>query len=863
MTGFGQHVGVRFRERMSGFLAKGAKTPEDGAQLGQGKQSNFSFALDVAIPSLTDFLARQPHTAQVAGGTVEWAGVANAGTAVAGGGSIVLFRNVAANGRKKVCDFLFSFRDGQGRDWTLTGEKRLFDDSGFDAAADLSTLWVRLIDGTGKTAAAGKLDVSIGAFLEEMASTKITQASKPGEDLAALVAFAGFLNRQVGQVYDDMPRIFTPDTSLRPDEWRVLKLIAVLMLKKHLPLGGPSADDVAAGIETFVQSASPADLEEIRSRLRLLAVLEPVAKGLLSEIQKLIRTHLLDDKPTDLRVLLDQVHQIAVLPYYAHPKADALVAYKRPTFLPKAHLRLKTIKTPSSKVFDVTIVGAGVAGSLLAARLAAAGKSVLILESGPYVAEQDISTDEIRWTARLYKQAGLQAANAVGPEALKTGPVPILQGTCVGGGGTVNNAICFQMPTAQMARWTQAGFPYSDAEVRRAYSGVVTELSIQPVPLALAPGAHANPAGDYLVNAFGPVQRPRVDAPPPVGLSECLVNIDDCLGQGLCNTGCGSERKRNGLQVHLPAAVQHGAEVVANATVRDITLAPAAAGKPRRVAFLSVDVGGTVVQVQAKEFVLSAGAIASSALLLKAKGLGNVVGGLPVGKRFSANVGCPSFAFFDTPIHPRPSLQISHAFFPKDGSGFVIESWFAPPGSLAVVVPGYFETHWERMHAYDRIAVAAPLVGTEPNGRVSVDGKGKTRVELPLGALEITTLRKGVATLVRAFLAGGPRGKAKQVVAGTRRGFPIKDEAGVLAFEQHVQHAHQLRLGTGHPQGGNALSKDLSISVLDPEFRVRGIENLRVCDASAFPLVAGVNPQWTVMALAQLCAEALGAPKVP
>ena len=38
------------------------------------------------------------------------------------------------------------------------------------------------------------------------------------------------------------------------------------------------------------------------------------------------------------------------------------------------------------------------------------------------------------------------------------------------------------------------------------------------------------------------------------------------------------------------------------------------------------------------------------------------------------------------------------------------------------------------------------------------------------------------------------------------------------------------------------------------DFRVRGIENLRVCDGSVFPAVAGVNPQWTIFALAHLCA---------
>jgi choline dehydrogenase-like flavoprotein len=36
---------------------------------------------------------------------------------------------------------------------------------------------------------------------------------------------------------------------------------------------------------------------------------------------------------------------------------------------------------------------------------------------------------------------------------------------------------------------------------------------------------------------------------------------------------------------------------------------------------------------------------------------------------------------------------------------------------------------------------------------------------------------------------------------------------------------------------------------------VRGINNLRICDGSVFPDSAAVNPQWTIMALADICAR--------
>ena len=38
--------------------------------------------------------------------------------------------------------------------------------------------------------------------------------------------------------------------------------------------------------------------------------------------------------------------------------------------------------------------------------------------------------------------------------------------------------------------------------------------------------------------------------------------------------------------------------------------------------------------------------------------------------------------------------------------------------------------------------------------------------------------------------------------------------------------------------------------MVGPDFRVHGMDNLYVCDASVFPTSVGVNPQLTVMALA-------------
>lgn len=55
-----------------------------------------------------------------------------------------------------------------------------------------------------------------------------------------------------------------------------------------------------------------------------------------------------------------------------------------------------------------------------------------------------------------------------------------------------------------------------------------------------------------------------------------------------------------------------------------------------------------------------------------------------------------------------------------------------------------------------------------------------------------------------------------------------------------------------HPMGTCALG-----TVLDDEFRVKGVEGLRVCDASVFPEPIGAMPSCTVYALGEMCAELL------
>jgi choline dehydrogenase-like flavoprotein len=834
---------------MSGSVTMGVTDPELGEKAGQGAV-NFAFTLELRIPSLLDFLNTATHQAEVHSGGVRWDGIAKNGTPIATGGSLVMYRNVTPDGRKKQFDFTFSFQADNGDWYTVNGQKHLSDDAGFDPASDLSTLFVRITK-AGPPVAAGITRVHVSELLDQVASLETTGAGSTAESLSARAAFLTFMNDQIHQVYPSVPFLFQvdPERYFSPLEWRALSLCVAVMLPAALPAAGPTIQDTVLNLQNFVRNADMEGLSQIRTWLGVFGLVAPIVEGHLPTLRDCVQKLLASDEASPGRTAAELLYRMAVLPYFSHPKADALVGYRRQSFTPKFNTKLGVSAVPAPRLYDVAIVGAGVAGSLLAQRLTQAGKSVLLLEAGPYVAERDMTSDDLVLTARLYKGSGLRTVNDEPDAAKSDGTFPVMQGGCVGGGGTINNAICFQLPDARVASWQALGFPIATDTLRAAYLAVGKELRIKPVSDATR---FRNPAG-LLLKGLGPIKIPKLEEPPGPGLAECLVNVEDCEGLGYCNSGCGSERKRNALQVYLPQALATGAcDLVANAKVVEIKASGGA------VTGLGIQVGSQRFDVRANEYVLSAGPIASSELLLASPNTRAALDALhvPVGQRFCANVGSPLFARFKRVIHERPSFQISHSFMPPWGFGFIVETWFLPPGTLTASVPGFLQAHFDRMLDYSKLIIAAPLVGTQARGSIRVDQSG-THVRLPVRPEDdLMHLKQGVATVARAILAGNDPDFV-EVIAGTRTGFSIKSEGDIDAFLGAVKVPTDLRLGTGHPQGGNAMSNDPAIGVIDGEFRVRGFSNLRICDSSVYPEVAGVNPQWTAMALAHHCAEVM------
>jgi choline dehydrogenase-like flavoprotein len=466
---------------------------------------------------------------------------------------------------------------------------------------------------------------------------------------------------------------------------------------------------------------------------------------------------------------------------------------------------------------DVCVIGSGAGGSIIAFEAAKRGLSTLLVERGPYVRARDMTHSELDMFALLYKDGALQLNTSL--------DMFIVQGSCVGGSTVLANMVMLRPDAPVLEGWKNLGAVFDDAELARSYDKVEEAIGAAPVK----PGNINASTKRFVEGAQALGLRPKV----------MKKALGDCVGCGYCNIGCVFNTKRSALATYVPWAERHGARVLAETAVERLV------HDRGRVRFAEAVRGPDKepVTIEAKVFVVSAGPIGSSAVLQKSGIKKNV------GTRVSFNAGSMAIAEFPENLDAFDGDQITVYL---QGDGFLIEPTHYPAMTMAIQAPGFMGDHGRFMKISRTLGCAGALVPTEAAGRVVQSpffGHEETRYSATPG--DLARLKRGLEVICRAFLAAGAKRvslqTAQKVVA-----FEHPSEVSRLASSFHT--AKEICFGSSHPMGGNPLSDDRALGVVDRSFGVHDFDNLCVVDASIFPSALGVNPLSTIMAFADYAA---------
>jgi choline dehydrogenase-like flavoprotein len=517
---------------------------------------------------------------------------------------------------------------------------------------------------------------------------------------------------------------------------------------------------------------------------------------------------------------------------------------------------------------DIIIVGSGVAGALVAHKLAGSGLKVIILEAGPRV-DRGEAMDRFRASPNKSTLSPyVNAAHAPSPDTDRLAEYYVQSGStvfeglylrAVGGSTWHWGGNASRLHPNDLAMRSQYGvaldWPIAYDSLLPHYEAAERELGVSGDPdTCLVPA----PRGPFPMGPIPQTYNDRVvaRAAAPLGLtlkatpqarnSAAYDDRPPCCGSAMCVPICPVGAKYDG-NVHVAKAEAAGAQLIENAVAHRIELGP-----DRRVTaihFLRPD--GSAGVATGRAFVLAAHAIETPKLLLMSKseaapnGVANSSD--QVGRNLMGHIQVGYVGLAADPVYPYRG--------PVETSGFA--EWRDGP----------FRAQHAGMGS-----------GSSNQGWIRAIGPQMRAAELIKAKLLGPALRKALAEqTIREVAIGGsaeilPNLENRVTLDAAKDGlglprpnlhFGLDDytkRSMDLGQERHLAVMNALhctsilhgppRVNTSIIGGTTRMGTDAKTAVLDPNLRSHDHANLYVVGSAAFPTMGISPPTLTIAALA-------------
>ena len=541
--------------------------------------------------------------------------------------------------------------------------------------------------------------------------------------------------------------------------------------------------------------------------------------------------------------------------------------------------------------FDAIVVGSGFGGSVLAYRLAEAGRSVCVLERGkPYPpgsfprSPRELSTAFWDPSEGLYGLFNVWSFKGLGA-VVSSG---------LGGGSLIYANVLLRKPERwfvqeDLAKGGYEHWPVSRSDLDPHYDRVETMLDGQRYPFAdTTPKTAAlrdvgKKLGRELILPKLAVTFANEGDEPAVGvpIREERPNLHGvprytCRLVGECDIGCNFGSKNTLDLNYLSEAKRHGAEIWARSEVRSFEpregggyvvhyVEHDAADEGRKL-----DTGDPHVRPERRltcdRLVLAAGTLGSTYLLLKSRaafpGLSH-----KLGTRFGGNGDLLTFAVgADRPLEPSYGPVITGALHVPDaldggpGRGFYVEDAGFPEFAAWLVQatqgPGAL---WRFRRVAARVVLG--LLRRQPEVDLSAEvSRLLSNTRVAAGSLPLLGMGRDIPDGTMELTEGG----SLQVDWVKGKSGPFFDRLGDFASEIAEALGARFkrnptwylgRLITVHPLGGCPLGRTIDEGVVDPYGEVFGYPGFTIADGSVMPGPVGPNPSLTIAALADRFAD--------